>query len=573
MTGGSIAIMLPVARQIIWHMNDYSVSNYSDSRALVERARQGDADARARLHVLFAPRVRAYARDGLHAASPDTLAEATLDEAFARIADFDPDAASFDTWLKHIAARRHRARKHSQRLAFGGLVVFLTVLGLALLLLSPPQSTSAFPGSGNPGAMPLERPTRPAGPTPVPATPVPTLVPAAGPRVTVLVLGVDYRPGEAEPPRSDVVMLMSLDPATGDAAVLSIPRDLYVDIPGYGPNRINTAYYFGEMYSEPGGGPGLASRTVENAFGVHIDHWVVFRFAAFERSIDMLGGIDVNVPKEIYDPAYPTGNYGTEVFTISAGAHHLNGETALKYVRTRHGDNDLERNARQRATLLAIKKRLSDPAALARLLPQLPGFIGSLGENLQSDLSVPQMLQLGMEGLKVDSSKIRQLAIGSDAVSDYTTAAGAQVLQPNWDAVHAILQEFLDGPCQACPEPTAERQLQPSGHAAAVAPPDPLAALRAENARVQVLNGTTVPGLAETVAQRLRQAGVNVVSVTDAVRQDYPATYLFVYGQAPATAKAIAGLLDIGAREQYTMVPTAGGYDLQVIVGADYAQP
>lgn len=548
-----------------------SVINLSASQALIARARRGDLEACAQLRSLYGPRVRDFARQNLGIDEPEALAEAVLDEALARLHDYDPRRGTFDAWVKRVAGRQGRAHRHMQRLALGAVVLLATLCALALWL-APSKTTSAYPAAAvTPAATAavVAQPTRPAGPTPVPATPAPTIVPTAGPRVTILVMGVDQRPGETYPPLADAMLLMTLDPRTGDAAVLSIPRDLYVDIPGYGPNRINTAYLFGEAYGEAGGGPGLAVRTVERVFGVHVDHWVVFRFTAFEQGIDLIGGVDVDVQRAIYDPAYPTANYGTELFALAAGPQHLDGATALKYARTRHGDSDLRRSARQRQVLLAVKERLSDPAALAGLLPGLPGFVAALGEDLRSDLTPQEMIEFGLDALKVDTARIRQPAFGPGDVSDYVTPTGAQVLLPNWPRIYAVLHEFVDGPCAGCTASAAQALAAPAARPA-TSTPDALAALRAENARVQVLNGTQVSGLAEQVAERLQQAGVNVVSTGDAVRRDYPDTFMFAYAQKPVTLGAIAGVLGVPAGNRYSVDPKSGAYDIQVIIGAGF---
>ena len=155
-------------------------------------------------------------------------------------------------------------------------------------------------------------------------------------RVNVLLLGIDQRDGEEGPWRTDTVLLLTLDPLTMSAGMLSIPRDLWVNIPGYDKqNRINTAHYYGDAYGYPGGGPALAQDTVTWNFGVPIDFYVRVNCAAFETMIDEIGGIDINVLETIDDPLYPDEGYGYDPFYIEAGQHHLDGQTALKYARTR----------------------------------------------------------------------------------------------------------------------------------------------------------------------------------------------------------------------------------------------
>ena len=147
--------------------------------------------------------------------------------------------------------------------------------------------------------------------------------------VTVLLMGADTRPSERGNwrPRTDSLMLLMADPVNKRASILSIPRDLYVDIPGYGLYRINTAYFLGD-------GP-LAVQTVEYNLGVRVNHYVMIEFDVFTTLVDEIGGIDVYVPRTIYDPDYPNMSYGYDPFYIEEGLQHLDGQTALKYVRTR----------------------------------------------------------------------------------------------------------------------------------------------------------------------------------------------------------------------------------------------
>ncbi len=164
---------------------------------------------------------------------------------------------------------------------------------------------------------------------------------------TVLVLGTDQRPDERgrDPGRTDSIMLVSTGPS-GGVAMVSIPRDLWVPIPGAGEGRINTAYRIGEL-NRPGGGAALAQRAVGDALGVHVDRVVLVDMAAVRGIVDQLGGIDVDNPALLVDDAYPTDDYGTKRIEIPAGRQHLDGEMALAYARTRHQDSDFGRMARQ----------------------------------------------------------------------------------------------------------------------------------------------------------------------------------------------------------------------------------
>ncbi len=150
-------------------------------------------------------------------------------------------------------------------------------------------------------------------------------------RVNVLLLGIDERKGEEGPWRTDTVLVLTLDPVTMSAGILSIPRDLWVAIPGYDmQDRINTAHYYGDAYGYPGGGPALARDTVTWNLGVPIHFFVRVNFSAFEKAIDEIGGIDIYVPEAIDDKYYPDEGYGYDPFKIEAGQQHLDGKLALK---------------------------------------------------------------------------------------------------------------------------------------------------------------------------------------------------------------------------------------------------
>ncbi|MFN2124326.1 MAG: LCP family protein, partial [Candidatus Promineifilaceae bacterium] len=190
------------------------------------------------------------------------------------------------------------------------------------------------------------------GPRPLlamaPGEPTPTMIPTseareADERTNILVMGIDRRPGEPFISRTDSMMLISIDPQGETASILSIPRDLYAMIPGYGRDRINTAFVYGSAGGNPAGGAALSMSTVEYNLGVPVDHYILVDFSTVIKSIDTLGGIDVVVPFDINDPTYPDMDYGYDPLFIPAGLQHMDGQTALKYARTRHVDNDFGR--------------------------------------------------------------------------------------------------------------------------------------------------------------------------------------------------------------------------------------
>lgn len=174
-------------------------------------------------------------------------------------------------------------------------------------------------------------------------------------------MGIDQRCDEEGPAHTDTMMVLTIDPVGLSAAMLSLPRDLWVEIPNFGVDRINQANYYGEIYEYPGGGQALAVQTVEALLGVPIDYYVAVNFDAFVEVVDLIGGIDIDVPEAIDDPDYPDQCYGYDPFSIAAGEQQLDGEAALKYARTRATfGGDVDRAGRQQAVILAVRQKIFD---------------------------------------------------------------------------------------------------------------------------------------------------------------------------------------------------------------------
>ncbi len=185
--------------------------------------------------------------------------------------------------------------------------------------------------------------------------------------INVLLLGTDRRPQESTPSRSDTIMIMRIFPDTQYISLLSLPRDLMVEIPGYGIARINAAHVYGDLYRSLGSGMSLATQTVSNVIGVPIDYTVVIDFQGFISAIDTLGGVTVSVPKALYDANFPTMEYGIKEVSFAPGDVMMDGYTALTYSRIRHPDNDFERMTRQQAVLVGILRRVQQGGFLAQV--------------------------------------------------------------------------------------------------------------------------------------------------------------------------------------------------------------
>ena len=181
------------------------------------------------------------------------------------------------------------------------------------------------------------------------------------------------------------MMLITIDPAHGQVGMLSIPRDTWVKIPGYEIyNKINTAHRIGDIKNYPGGGPALAKQTVSELIGYPVHYYVRLNFEGFREIIDYVGGLDIEVPRDLNDPTYPSDDYGYDPLFIAKGMQHMDGTLALKYARTRHVDNDFGRARRQQQVLLALKNKILSQGMLPTLIRNLPGLARSLAESVQT---------------------------------------------------------------------------------------------------------------------------------------------------------------------------------------------
>jgi LCP family protein required for cell wall assembly len=263
-------------------------------------------------------------------------------------------------------------------------------------------------------------------------------------RFTVLAVGLDRRLGETGLAyRTDTMMLISIDPDSKTIGVLSIPRDLYVEVPGYSElQKINTPMVLGEL-RQPGFGPKLAMQTVQNNLGIRVHDYLAVDFKAFIAIVDAVGGIDVDVPYTINDPAYPDMNYGYDPFYITAGEHHLDGITALKYARTRHGDSDVDRAKRQQQVIYAVRDRILDLDMLPQLIIKAPSLYNSLYDNVYTGLSLDQMIQLAWYLKDIPNENIHTGVIDFTYARPWTTPQGSAVLVPDRARLGPLMVEVF----------------------------------------------------------------------------------------------------------------------------------
>ncbi len=369
-------------------------------------------------------------------------------------------------------------------------------------------------------------------------------------RITLLLLGIDQRRGEEGPFRTDTMIVLTLDPVRRTAAMLSIPRDLWVSIPGFEPGRINTANSIGDAFQFPGGGPALAAATVERNLGIHIDHTVRVNFDLFLTVVDAIAPVEVCVPRTIHDEQYPDGSYGIMTVHFDPGCQEMNAEQLLQYARVRHTDGgDFDRAQRQQQVILALRDRVLSLGGVQALLSQAPALWEAVRENIQTTLSFEQIISLALLAQDIPPENITQAVLDANYVQFVTTASGDQVLYLRGDAIRNLVQDLFN------PEQLSREDLRRLASS--------------EDVTLSVVNGTTTQGLATDTRAWLESQGFTVAEIGNATTSDYRETIIKDYTNNPYTARLLASLMGIPVTRVRPGSDNATIYDIQIVVGED----
>lgn len=263
-------------------------------------------------------------------------------------------------------------------------------------------------------------------------------------RYTIIIGGLDRRPDQFDRAALvDSLMLLSIDPKTDSVGLLSIPRDLYVTVPGEDERqRINRAHLLGEWRSPNGGGALLLQQTLFQNFGMRIHNYVLMDFTALIQGVDQLGGIEITIDYNIADERYPDMNFGYDPFYLPAGTHWLNGYDALRFARTRHGNNDVRRAERQQQVIYAIRDRALSLDFLD-LLGRLPGLLATLSNNVYTGLSLEEIIQLAVFARGIELDDINMRVMNFQYVQEYLTEEefAQQVLVPIEERLPSLLSD------------------------------------------------------------------------------------------------------------------------------------
>ncbi len=336
-------------------------------------------------------------------------------------------------------------------------------------------------------------------------------------RINILLLGVGGA-GHEGSYLTDTIMIASLQPSQKRLAFISIPRDLLVEIPGYGWRKINNAGAFGEM-QQAGQGPELARQVVSATFDIPIDYYVQIDFEGFAKVIDALGGVTVDVENSFTDYKYPTYDHKWRVVSFKKGVQTMDGDTALKYVRSRHSlmnneGSDFARSKRQQKVLVAVKEKVLSPSFL--LNPQkINEVLATISENLSTNLQVWEMVRLATLGRSIEISNAAHLVLDDSPESFLTseTIDGAYVLVPRSGSFEHIRRKIasifdIEGVRQDVTGSSATVQT--------ALPP-----------KLIVHNGTLQAGLAAQTARRLEADGFTIESFGNAPTRPIRQTVLY----------------------------------------------
>lgn len=407
------------------------------------------------------------------------------------------------------------------------------------------------PGTQEPGVTPTARPPQvEAAPTPEPWD--------GASRVSVLVMGLDYRDwssGEGAP-RTDTMILFTVDPLSKTAAMLSIPRDLWVNIPGFEPGRINTAYRLGETYNVIGGGPQLAMDTVEELLGIPIDYYAQIDFSAFVRFVDEIGGVKVEVMEEIKVDLI--GDGANTIKVLQPGRQTLPGDIALAYARARYTEGgDFDRATRQQQVVFAVRDRILEFEMIPTLLAKAPVLYNEVAAGINTNMNLDQAVKLGLLVLlEVPRENIKQGIIGTEHIAFGASAEGDQVLKPLPAKIRLLRDELF----------TTEGLVSPLAESG-----DLNSLLKAEAATISVLNGSGVSGLAAETAEYLRSQGLDA---PESALGDGDATfYTIVIDRTgnPYTVKYLLDLFSVLPNNYRISYEPGSGADIEIVLGNDWA--
>jgi len=364
--------------------------------------------------------------------------------------------------------------------------------------------------------------------------------------INILLLGSDtFNPQNSG--RTDVLLIVSVNRTANTVALLSLPRDLYVYIPGWHTYRINSAYGYGEQI-QAGRGPDLLIETIRYNLGLEIDHYARVDFVGFKQLVDAVGGVEISVDCAIQDwrllapDLAPSAEENWTMFTLPVGVHHMNGDLALWYVRSRRTSSDFDRGRRQQDMLRALWWRVSDLG----LAQQVPEIWGQLAEITDTDLTVEDMIGMLPIALQLDNTRLSAFRLEQNrhTRSSYTEK-GESVQVPIHDEIAALLQDMMI-------PPTANQ-------------------LISEFADVEIINATGIQDMGRVAADRLAWEGFNTSLATEIPPpQRYTTIYDYTGQRKGSRLDALQSVLRVSDEGVIRDPQADRAVDYRIVLGSSY---
>lgn len=422
--------------------------------------------------------------------------------------------------------------------------------------LSPePTATPAEPGTPTPTARPGIDPTLGAA-TPNPFVELSTPIPEPMPQlfldedvINILLLGRDTAKENAAY-RTDVMIVVSVHKANNTVTLLTLPRDLFVYIPGWTMNRLNTASGYGDSINYPGGGVALLEQTILYNLGIPLHGWARIDFGGFKQMVDILGGVQVPVscamqdwrlkdPYNVDQDVQDANNW--HLYTVETGLQSMDGDLALWYARSRKRSSDFDRSRRQHQVLRAMLEK----ALQLNMLPKAPELYQQAIQIVDTDLTIGDVLQFVPMLANIENARIKSRFIGRDQVFSWTTPQGAAVLLPDREAVKRVVAEAF--------EPPAENVLARTGPA------------------VEIWNGTSNASWTALAADNAEWAGISAV-ISAADRADYATTTLYDFTTSPkgSIRSELQRVFNVSDANIVAAPDANAAYPYRVVLGADY---
>lgn len=376
-------------------------------------------------------------------------------------------------------------------------------------------------------------------------------------QIRILLLGIDQRSAVEEPGpfRTDTMILVNIDPVRKTVGVISIPRDLWVEIPGFTYGRINTANALGDANAYPGGGgPALAAETVAKTIGIRVDKYILVNFDVFTKIVDTIApnGVEICVTEAIDDPHYPDAGYGTIRVTFDPGCQRLNSERLLQYARTRATQGgDFDRARRQQAVLDAVLKEVISAGGVSNFIGQAGVLWEELAGSFRTNLTLEDLIGIGLLVSELDRDDVHYAVIDNNYVDLGMTPDGTQqILIPQQARISDLVQRVFFPQNELS---TADLQSR----------------AELEAASIVVFNGTDIPGLANATREYLTARGIRVAEVGNVPTPTNAETHIKDYTGNPWTARYLAQVLGIPQERIRPGTDGMTAQDIMIVVGPD----